>query len=137
MVPIPQSFPRVYFLPVAPICSIDWFIRRQVPLSVYLELSSNRRLKAACLLLVIFGVHVTKFSIKFQHCAFSLQNPEQLSSQSRGFIPCLPRTVLRYLPANLSTFRESDGSQIWLGLSLSLCLSLIPKPIGSRLSNNQ
>lgn len=32
-------------------------------------------MNTACLVLVIFGLHITKFSIKFQQCAFSLHNP--------------------------------------------------------------
>lgn len=93
----------VCFLQVSTVYNIDWFIRRQVSLSFYLELSSNRRLNAACLFLVIFSLHITKFSIKFQRCTFSLENSWYLSSQSRWFRPCLPCTVPRYLSANLST----------------------------------
>lgn len=93
----------VCFLQVSTIYNIDWFIRQQVSLSIYLELSSNRRLNAACLFLVIFSLHIAKFSIKFQWCTFSLENLRYLSSQSRWFRLCLPCTVPRYLSANLST----------------------------------
>lgn len=42
-----------------------------------------------CLLLVIFSLHISKFPIRFQRCAFSLQNSEHLSSHGRGFTPHL------------------------------------------------
>lgn len=82
----------------------------------------QHKLDAASLLLGIFSLHITKFSIKFQQCAFSWQKPQHLSSQSREFRPCLPHMFPRYPPANLFTFRVWNRFQIW-PLSVSLCLS--------------
>lgn len=69
---------------------------------------------------MIFGLHITKFSITFQRCAFSSHNPEPLSSPGRGFAPCLPPTVSRYHSASLSPLgcevepapRSLDGSSL-------------------------
>ena len=70
---------------------------------------------------MIFRLHITKFSIKSQQSAFSLQNPEHLSFQTREFRPCLPPTVPGYLRANLS----SAGCELVSKSGLSLPLSLM------------
>lgn len=88
------------FLPGPAICGIDWFIGRQASLSVYLELSSNRRLNTACLVLVTFGLHITKFSITVQQCAFSLHTPSSYLPQAGDLHHiCLPQFHDTTLPA--------------------------------------
>lgn len=74
-----------------------WLVYQAAGISISLSwIVIQQKIKCRCLFLVIFSLHITTLSIKFQCCTFNLENSEDLSSSSGWFRPYLPCTVPRY-----------------------------------------